>query len=199
MPSFFPSVVIGYHGCDQKVGEAVLAGKKKLRSSTNAWDWLGHGTYFWENNPSRALKYAKDLKKHPSRSIHRIKTPFVIGAIIDLGNCLNLLESEHLDYVKLGYSILKISCKIDGKPLPENRPLKNETDLIIRNLDCAVIQALHNYHENVAKKTKYDSVRGMFVEGKSLYKNAGFNEKNHIQICVRNPDSIKAFFRIPQV
>lgn len=40
----------------------------------------------------------------------------------------------------------------------------------------------------------YDSVRGVFWEGKPLYPNAGFAEKNHIQICVCNPNCIKGYF-----
>jgi hypothetical protein len=33
------------------------------------------------------------------------------------------------------------------------------------------------------------------TNSKHLYPNAGFKEKNHIQICVRTPGSIKGFFR----
>lgn len=36
----------------------------------------------------------------------------------------------------------------------------------------------------------------MFTEGKPLYPGAGFHEKSHIQICVRNPNCIKGYFRI---
>jgi hypothetical protein len=46
---------------------------------------------------------------------------------------------------------------------------------------------------NVATK-KFDSVRGVFWEGKELYPGAGFMERNHIQICLRNPNCIKGFF-----
>ena len=34
----------------------------------------------------------------------------------------------------------------------------------------------------------------MFFEGKDLYENAGFKEKNHIQIALRNPNCIKGYF-----
>ncbi|MFZ2726272.1 MAG: hypothetical protein WAX77_08490 [Methylococcaceae bacterium] len=40
-----------------------------------------------------------------------------------------------------------------------------------------------------------DSVRGMFPEGKELYNGAGFREKNHIQLCVVNPNCIIAYFQ----
>ncbi len=44
-----------------------------------------------------------------------------------------------------------------------------------------------------------DSVRGMFPEGELLYPNAGFREKNHIQLCVINPNCIIGYFEPKQV
>jgi hypothetical protein len=44
------------------------------------------------------------------------------------------------------------------------------------------------------KESAYDSVKGVFWEGDELYPNAGFREKDHIQICVRNPNCIKGYF-----
>ncbi len=87
-----PSFVLGFHGCDQAIGEAILAGQVELRPSTNPYDWLGGGSYFWENDPERALDFAKLLAKGKRRSASSIKDPFVIGAVLDLGDCLNLLD-----------------------------------------------------------------------------------------------------------
>lgn len=33
-----------------------------------------------------------------------------------------------------------------------------------------------------------------FWEGKPLYQGTDFKEKNHLQVCVRNPNCIKGFF-----
>ncbi|HVU94580.1 MAG TPA: hypothetical protein VHE34_05115 [Puia sp.] len=44
------------------------------------------------------------------------------------------------------------------------------------------------------KRTPFDSVSGVFIEGKPLYPTAGFYDKSHIQICVCNPNCIKGFF-----
>jgi len=79
--------------------------------------------------------------------------------------------------------------------MPKNeKSLHEETDLLIRKLDCAVIETIHAFNDE-QKKKPYDSVRGVFWEGKDLYPNAGFKEKNHIQICIRNPNCIKGYFR----
>ena len=65
--------------------------------------------------------------------------------------------------------------------------------MLLRNLDCAVIEYEHAINET-AKVKSFDSVRGVFVEGEKLYPGSGIMEKNHIQICVRNPNCIKGYF-----
>lgn len=55
------------------------------------------------------------------------------------------------------------------------------------------IEMMHKVNRE-ANNRAYDSVRGVFWEGKPLYPNAGFAEKNHIQICVCNPNCIKGYF-----
>ncbi len=40
----------------------------------------------------------------------------------------------------------------------------------------------------------FDSVRGVFFEGNELYEGAGFLDKTHIQICIRNPNLIRGYF-----
>ena len=77
--------------------------------------------------------------------------------------------------------------------MPENLPLVKNGDLIRRYLDCAVIETIHEFYKET-NRPQFDSVRGVFFEGKELYKNAGFKEKNHIQIALRNPNCIKGYF-----
>ena len=77
--------------------------------------------------------------------------------------------------------------------MPENRKVRGSNDYLLRNLDCAVIETLHHFRES-RNLPPFDSVRGVFWEGNELYPNAGFREKDHIQICVRNPNCIKGFF-----
>lgn len=183
------SLVLGFHGCDGQVAEKVLAGKEPLFESKNAYDWLGHGIYFWEHNPERALQFAQDLQSTPRKGKAAPKSPCILGAVIDLRNCLNLLESKSLRLLKESYDLLCESREKAGVPLPKNRKDAGG-ELLLRYLDCAVIEMLHEATNNC-----YDSVRGVFVEGPELYENSGFHEKNHIQICVRNPQCIKGYFR----
>lgn len=186
-----PAFVLGFHGCDEKTKENLLLKKTTLKLSKNEYDWLGSGIYFWENDSERALSYAKELSKNPKRSKKaNIENPAVVGAIIDLGHCLNLFEKENLELVKTTYNTLVKLSKNNNKPLPEN---KLGDDLLLRNLDCAVINVLHQLIKE-KNLEPFDSVRAPFWEGERLYPNAGFREKNHIQICIRNPKCIKGYF-----
>jgi hypothetical protein len=185
-----PNLTIGFHGCDQSVVDKVIAGKETLLASTNDYDWLGSGIYFWENNEERAMEWAVELSKRPGSSV---KQPAVIGAIIDLGYCFDLTDTAYLKELKKSYDFALEFSRISGIPLPVNKTLGNSTDLLLRKLDCYIIQTTHRINRE-ANKRAYDSVRGVFWEGKPLYPNAGFAEKNHIQICICNPNCIKGYF-----
>lgn len=184
------NLVIGFHGCDLSLARKVVTGEEDLLASTNDYDWLGNGIYFWENNEARALQWAQELAKRSSSSV---KTPAIIGAVIDLGYCLDLTDSQCLEELKIGYETLVTLSKEAGIPMPKNANLGTSTDLLLRKLDCAVIETMHKLNK-AANKRAYDSVKGVFWEGERLYPNAGFAEKNHIQICVCNPNCIKGYF-----
>ena len=78
--------------------------------------------------------------------------------------------------------------------IPNNKPIGNEGDLLLRHLDCAVIETIHKFNKDDEQRQEFDSVRGVFFEGAALYPDAGFKEKNHIQIAIRNPNCIKGYF-----
>lgn len=180
----YPNLIIGYHGCEKDIALKVINGEDDLHVSTNKYDWLGSGIYFWENDYTRALEFAQEYNK---------QEPFVVGAILRLGNCLDLTQRQSANILKLSYeNLIEDSIKTS---------LTNKTgkkggingDLLLRHLDCAVIQAIHDFHEEKGIKP-YDSIRAAFWEGKELYNTAGFKEKNHIQICIRDPKCIIGYF-----
>lgn len=185
-----PGLIIGFHGCDQSIRDKVLIGETKLRVSNNIHDWLGSGFYFWQNNFERALDFAT---RSPGKS-KKISQPAVLGAVLDLGNCLDLTDKRWIDLVKESYENFKETTELEGNKLPVNANQKNDphsNDKVLRKLDCAVIE---NIHRIVGSTDPFDSVRGMFIEGNALYEGAGFYEKTNVQICIRNPKCIKGFF-----
>jgi hypothetical protein len=196
MYSRLSNLVLGFHGCDRAVGNKILHsnGILHIEKSSNDYDWLGNGIYFWENNPERALKFAQDAVTNKRLTKGYIKEPFVIGAIIDLGHCLNLLDSLFLIELKKTYELMKIS----GAELPVNEYRDDSGYFRKRNLDCAVIETLHSLKKKKNERP-FDSVRGVFVEGQELYPSAGFREKNHIQLCIRNSNCIKGYFHLQEI
>lgn len=117
----------------------------------------------------------------------------MLGAVIDLGNCLDLLDQEHLDFLKVAYEDLKSTLELEGKILPQNIGFGGaDFDFKKRELDCAVIRWAHELAKE--QGVYFDSVRAAFWEGSELYPNAGFRQQNHIQIAVLNPNCIKGVF-----
>ena len=186
-----PSFVLGYHGCDAALAEAVIAGRDVLRPSRNAYDWLGDGIYFWEHNAARAFEFASEVAARPNPSGQRIDAPAVVGAVIDLTRCLNLLDTTHLRLVADSFRILREAADDTGAALPRNTV---GPDLLRRQLDCRVIESLHRRREQEGD-APFESVRAVFPEGAPLYEGAGFRAKNHLQIAVRSPARILGYFR----
>jgi len=183
-----PSFVLGFHGCEKEVGDAILRGEyPHLRFSEKAYDWLGSGIYFWEGNPARAMSWAENRQKQG-----KIQSPFVIGAIIDLRHCLDLFDQDGLLQVKAAHDELRRIFRLAGKDMPRN--VGDTPDKAGRKLDCMVMNYLHQYREK-RNETEFDSIRAPFLEGKKIYLGAGFRSQNHIQLCVRNTACIKGYFR----
>lgn len=180
--------ILGYHGCPQEIAEELLAGKP-FRQSENDYDWLGPGIYLWESNPARALHFASEKRLRKDASWQ----PAVVGVVADLGFCLDLATESGIAQAKAAHSTLLGISTRSGRGPPENR---GGSDRLMRRLDCAVIQMLHRIRRECGEEP-FDTVRGIFLEGQPIYETAGFFEKTHVQICVRNPRQIHGVFLVP--
>ena len=195
-----PSFLLCFHGTDEKTAKKILASNEHLAPSENDYDWLGHGTYFWEYSPQRAFQFAQEKFKREGRK----DKVAVVGAIIDPGHCLNLLDASSLEYLRLGYDALLAERGGKKESLPKNG---DEKEIWNRRLDCAVINMVHQIrdetqttdwieaNQNKLSLPSFDTVRGAFWEGGPIYPNARIEKKNHVQICVKNMDRIKGYFR----
>ena len=97
------SFILGYHGCDKAVGERILEGEL-FKQSNNDYDWLGPGIYFWEANPLRGFDFAREAKRRGTST--NIRKPFVIGATISLGFCLDLTTAAGVEPVRAAHKSL---------------------------------------------------------------------------------------------
>lgn len=120
MHSNYPHLTLGYHGCDRSIRDSVIAGKA-FQKSQNSYDWLGNGIYFWKNDERQAMEWAREQAKRG-----KIKAPSVVGAVLDLGNCLNLMERESIELLRVGYDLLKYKSDLFDIALPENQNVKKQ-------------------------------------------------------------------------
>lgn len=179
----FARIVVGYHGCTRALANGLLTERLPINQwnkSQNTYDWLGEGIYFWEHSPTRALRWA--TQRFGRRAA-------VIGAVIQLGTCFDLLDEKVTNLLATGYDELAASYDAAGKALPANKG----KDQKLRELDCAVI----NYCVFCAslRNIPFDTVRGAFLEGPSVFPGTSISAETHIQIAVRNSDCILGVFR----
>jgi len=196
-----PGLLIGFHGCDKSRQQRLLVDSRYIPFSMEPYDWLGHGMYFWENNYDRAFQWAKEKEAKG-----RINEAAVIGAVIDLSNCCDLIESEFIKMLATYHSLMKLEYGLFGKVIPVNKDLGSDhfRDKLMRFLDCETIEFMHAwirrsmqsdiFDYGYSSYRPFDSIRGVFQEGGPAYEGAGFRAKSHIQICIRNPNCIKGFF-----
>ena len=187
-----PQIVLGFHGCDKKVADRILnSPKEHLTPSEHDYDWLGDGIYFWLNDPKRAYEWAEHKRERDGE----VENPAVIGAISDLGVCLNLSERQSVELIQKSYSDLKeifASAGYDLNEVKKNKVPDKGGFNLIRPLDCAVIKHAHKIVKD--RGVVFDTVYGYFQEGEDAYLGAGIKEKSHVQICVRNKSCIKGYF-----
>jgi hypothetical protein len=150
------------------------------------YHWLGYGLYFWENDRERALEWAQE-----KASRDEIKSPTVIGAVIELGNCLDLSVRQNVPLIRAAHRSLSALVKKSGATMPVNKkaPKDRRRDKVLRFLDCAVLN-----HLIETSDVKFDTVRGLFVEGGRVYAGAEIFNKTHAEIAVRNPNCIRGLF-----
>lgn len=166
------------------VAKRVILNRETLVASHNEYDWLGSGIYFWENDPVRAWEFANQ----------KYENPCVIGAVINLCCCLDLSTRRGLDEIRFAWEHVVKPNYVNGI-LKSNKPgRKGENgELMLRFLDCYVIESLHKMNKEYGFQ-EFDSVRAPFWEGGEIYPTAGFFNKNHIQLCIRNTDCILGYF-----
>jgi hypothetical protein len=68
------SFILGYHGCDKAVGDAIVSGAKAFQPSDNDYDWLGGGAYFWAKKPAARFRFCQNRgeKEKAARGFRRL-------------------------------------------------------------------------------------------------------------------------------
>jgi hypothetical protein len=172
----FARIILGYHGCEPEFAESLVRGEIVINAwqpSRNPYDWLGHGVYFWEHAPHRAAKWGG--------------RGGVIGAVIQLGVCLDLTETRFTSLLAAVYQSLRRSYKIQDKPLPKNRGKRRDLDCLVMNEVMASAQE--------GGGSPFQTVRSPFLEGRPAFPGSGIRRESHIQIAVIDTSCILGVFR----
>lgn len=165
--------VVGFHGTTKATADRIVNGGE-FRPSQNDYDWLGHGIYFWEYAPRQAWQWAK--QRYSART-----QVAVLGSMIRLGNCFDLLDPGNADAL-----------------LEARRYLEKTLDRLPRNhnarkyLDCAVFEAFYEIQE-VHEQEVIDSSRAVYVptdHRKRLWESSWLYRETHVQLCIRNPKCV---------
>jgi hypothetical protein len=169
----FSRIVLGYHGCTAEFAEAILRGQVPIsqwQPSTNPYDWLGHGIYFWEYAPERAWAWGEG---------------HVIGAVIQLGRCLDLTDIRYTDLLLPAYQAAKKAFRQQRTKLPGNRGNR-------RDLDCLVLNSLIL---GQPEGERFQTVRCPFLEGSPAFPGSRILRESHVQLVVRDAACILGVFR----
>lgn len=180
MPVFrdYHRTVIGYHGTLKSTALEIVAGDRTFKYSKNNNNWLGHGVYFWEYAPQQAWQWAEHRYKKQRRPIA------VIGAMIRLGACLDLLDPDNSKRVVTIHKQMLKAFEESGETAPRNRNAD-------KYLDCATLQYAYTALE--AEGEPIDTCRAVYVptSGKErLWQRSWLYHQTHIQLCVRSVECI---------
>jgi hypothetical protein len=168
-------VVRAYHGTSISTA-AVICTEHRIEASKNDWDWLGWGSYFWEDGLHRAWEWAD--QQHPDE-------PAVVSVPVRLGNCLNLCDGQQFPVVQTAYESLRQEHERLGIDLPVNREdLRRPLDCLVLNFACQELLS------------DVETVRAPFQEGAPVYPGAAFSSNAHVHLCVRRESAFVGPFRI---
>jgi hypothetical protein len=77
------------------------------------------------------MDWARHLQKVRKGKQNEIIEPYSVGAVIDLGYCLDLVSATGIEFVKDAYTNFKEYMEESGGEMPQN---KGGTDLLCYNV-----------------------------------------------------------------
>jgi hypothetical protein len=163
-------MALGYHGTSELAARAIL--NEGFHSSDNDYDWLGRGIYFWQDGRARAWEWA--TQQHGQNGA-------VIGAVIHLEDCIDLLDIGWEGVIGSAYRIMRANYRATHQLLPVQRGGAHRRD-------CAVINNAVRSYASQGKMIR--SVRSAFQEGRPMYYRSSLFDRSHVQIAVRDQSVI---------
>jgi hypothetical protein len=161
---------IGFHGTSAEAAQRILSAGFEI--SRNEYDWLGDGAYFFQDVEARAWAWAR--KRFGAQAA-------VLGAEIDLRDCMDLLDARWHEVIREAYLDLVRRLQESDQPLPRQTSGAHRLDRAIIN---RTVELLGD------RGIPVRAVRAAFSEGHPLYPGSALWSLAHIQIAVRDPATI---------
>jgi hypothetical protein len=179
MPIFedYHRTIIGYHGTRESTAREIVQLERPFKRSENDDDWLGNGIYFWEYAPQQAWNWA--------RRRYRGEDIAVLGCMLRLGNCFDLLDPENARRLQRYHGRFLRDLNAAGRTPPRNVRAR-------KRLDCAIFEYANAVFA-AEEAEELDSVRAVYVptSGKQrLWPQSWLYHETHVQLCIRNPRCI---------
>lgn len=166
---------IGFHGTSVEAAQCILSAGFEV--SRNEYDWLGDGAYFFQDAPARATEWARQRFGADAA---------VIGAEIDMEDCIDLLDVHWREQVRLAYTRYSAIFEREGKPLPRQTRGAHRLDRGVLNYLVAAL---------ADRGLRVTSLRAAFGEGKAMFAGSALLDRAHVQIAVRDPSAIVRSWR----
>lgn len=168
------SAVIAYHGTSSAASERIL--REGFVASLNGYDWLGDGTYFFQEVPGfphSGLEHAQAWAErlHPTE-------PAVLRLEIELLDCMDLLDHGWSSRLRLLHDELSDRVERVGRELPRQAGGNHGLDRMLINYAAGVLA-------DAGKPVR--SVRGCFGEdARAAFPGSSLIDLTHVQIAVRD-------------
>ncbi|MFB2969289.1 hypothetical protein ACE1CD_09980 [Aerosakkonema sp. BLCC-F183] len=166
--------VYGYHGTSADAAAAII--QRGFNISSNDYDWLGTGVYFFQDAPLRAWEWAN--QQHPTN-------PAVIRSVIRLEDSMDLLDIKWFPLLRNIYNSFVEEYRQTNRPLPRQNPERSKA----HRLDCAYFNYIVDILQNSGESIRI--IRAVFLEGERVFPNSAIFDRAHIQIAVRDTSLIE--------
>lgn len=166
----------GFHGTSAEAAQRILSTGFEI--SRNEYEWLGDGAYFFQDAPARAMEWARQRFGDDAA---------VIGAEIELGDCIDLLDVPWHAQIAIAYPQLLVALEEKGHLPPRQSVGAHRLDRSVMNY---LVDRLTD------NGTTVDSVRAAFAEGEPPFPGSALLNRAHVQIAVRSSRAILRSWRI---
>lgn len=164
--------VNGYHGTTRASGQVIL--RQGFRASSNDYDWLGDGVYFFQDAPARARQWA--VSQHGTEAA-------VVRSVIGLEDCMDLVDVSWAKVLPEMYNAFLGQLKRANLPIPQQSSGAHRLDRAVINYAVGLLA-----EQGVVVRC----VRGAFAEGSPVFPGSAIFDRAHVQIAVRDTSLIEA-------